>query len=467
MKSRVFHRALPLQPIAIPSKPIPAPEIPSTPAVSSLDSVPIPLPSVTLRCIELLFSTELATMSEPASTGSSPPSSLVVRIVADHVRAVEALAAASTDSLDHAMLCSSYENAISLARTLHSSENLTDRFTALATENEDLALKRDAAVANRNTLTARVTQLEAQLAQTLTLANVTTNSSTTSRKGQTDPEKFTGEDRGKLRSFVALLRLHLIDRPGEFPNEQLKLRYAFSRLEGAALEQLMHLVKDDHVNLGNFEAFVTSLEEAYGDPDRVNTAERALAKLCQGNRDFIAYYAEFQCLIVDLNWNDAAKRAALHRSLCEELKDILSIQDLPEDWSRYVALVKRRDMQYRARKAETHRSSGQTKPATMPTAHNTSPNPTQNAPHPTSSGSGHFGPAPMDLSAARRRLSPEECQKRIDENLCLYCGGVNHMARDCPNKPKTSGRPLHGAVAEMAQPETSDSSTPNPQLGNV
>jgi hypothetical protein len=401
-------------------------------------------------------------MSEPAPTEPSPPASVVVRIIADHARAVEALATASTDSLDHATLLSSYENAISLARALHSSENLTDRFATLAPENEDLALERDASVTDRNTLTARVTQLEAQPAQTLALANVATTSSPAGHKGQTDPERFTGEDRSKLRSFVALLRLRLIHRPREFPNEQSKLRYAFSRLEGAALEQLIHLVKDDHVNLENFEAFVTSLEEAYGHPDRVNTTERALAKLRQGNRDFVVYYAEFQRLIADLDWNDVAKRAALHRGLCEELKDILSTQDLPEDWSRYVALVKKRDMQYRARKAETHRSSGQTKPATTPTARNTSPNTAQNAPHPTSSGSGHFGPAPMDLSAARRRLSPEECQKRIDENRCLYCGSFNHMARDCPNKPKISVRPLRGAVAETAQPEMSQSSTANP-----
>jgi hypothetical protein len=79
--------------------------------------------------------------SASASTELTPQSSVVVRIVADHVRAVEALAAASADSLDHATLPSSYENAISLARALHSSENLTDRFTALATENEDLALE--------------------------------------------------------------------------------------------------------------------------------------------------------------------------------------------------------------------------------------------------------------------------------------------------------------------------------------
>jgi hypothetical protein len=30
---------------------------------------------------------------------------------------------------------------------------------------------------------------------------------------------------------------------------------------------MIHLVKRDCVNLENFEAFVTSLEEAYGDPD--------------------------------------------------------------------------------------------------------------------------------------------------------------------------------------------------------
>jgi hypothetical protein len=56
--------------------------------------------------------------------------------------------------------------------------------------------------------------------------------------------------------------------------------------------------------------------------------------------------------------------------------------------------------------------------------------------------------APMDLSPARRRLSPEERQKRIDEVRCLYCGGFHHLARDCPNETRDPGRPLRGAVAE-------------------
>jgi hypothetical protein len=126
MTSRIFHHALPLHNLAIPSKPIAAPEFPSTPAVSLLESVPIPHPSITLHCIKLSFSTILTTMSEPTSTGSSPLSSIIMRIIADHIRTIEALAAASTDSLDHATLHSSYENAISLTCALHSSENLTD-----------------------------------------------------------------------------------------------------------------------------------------------------------------------------------------------------------------------------------------------------------------------------------------------------------------------------------------------------
>jgi hypothetical protein len=76
-----------------------------------------------------------------------------MRIITDHIHPIEALAATSADSLNYAMLCSSYENAISLTSTLHSSKNLTDQFTTLPTENKDLVLKQDTAIANRNTLT--------------------------------------------------------------------------------------------------------------------------------------------------------------------------------------------------------------------------------------------------------------------------------------------------------------------------
>jgi hypothetical protein len=211
---------------------------------------------------------------------------------------------------------------------------------------------------------------------------------------------------------------------------------------------MLHLVENDYINLETFGDFVTTLEESYSDPDCINTAEQAIAKLCQGNRDFVTYYAEFRCLTSNLDWNNAAKRAAFHWGLCDELKDILSTQDVPEDWNQYVALVKQRDQQFRARKAESAYPTAVTKPASS-LPHSIPPASTQNTPHPTSSGSGHFGPAPMDLSVARRCLSAEECQKRIDEYYCLYCGGFNHMVRDCPSHPKVPAYPLRVAATEV------------------
>jgi hypothetical protein len=113
----------------------------------------------------------------------SPPFSIIIRIVTDYIHGIEALAIASIDSLDYAMLYSSYKNAINLTYILHSSKNLTNRFTALITKNKDLMLECGTTITNHNVLTTWVIQLEAQPMQTLALATASTNSLPTSHKG--------------------------------------------------------------------------------------------------------------------------------------------------------------------------------------------------------------------------------------------------------------------------------------------
>jgi hypothetical protein len=212
---------------------------------------------------------------------------------------------------------------------------------------------------------------------------------------------------------------------------------------------------------------MTSLNEAYGDPDHVNIAKQMLAKLCQGNQDFIMYYIEFQCLIADLDWNNIEKWAALHHSLSEELKDILSTQDLPEDWANYIALIKRRDMQYCAWKAESYYLSIPNK-LSIPSPYTTAITPNPHTPHPTSTGSSLLGPAQMDLLAARCHLSPKEWQKQIDESQCLYCRGFNYIAWDCPNKPRMPSYSLWGTIAMTESiPEVPTYADSNLQLGNM
>jgi hypothetical protein len=92
-------------------------------------------------------------------------------------------------------------------------------------------------------------------------------------------------------------------------------------------------------------------------------------------------------------------------------------------------------MQYGACRVESDHLLAENKSTSMLALHNTSYIPMQAILHPTSSGSNHFWPTPIDLSAAHCHLSPEECQKWVDEGHCLYCDGFNHLAYECPNKP--------------------------------
>jgi len=53
----------------------------------------------------------------------------------------------------------------------------------------------------------------------------------------------------------------------------------------------------------------------------------------------------------------------------------------------------------------------------------------------------------MDLSAGRRRLSPEERALRMREGRCMYCGGLGHMAAACP----VAKRPLRAAETRLIE----------------
>jgi hypothetical protein len=92
------------------------------------------------------------------------------------------------------------------------------QFTELVTKAEDLVLEYDAMVADGIMLTTQLMWLEYQFTQTLALIIATTINNIMKllanyRNGQTNHDIFTGEDHSNLRSFVAVIGLHLIIRP--------------------------------------------------------------------------------------------------------------------------------------------------------------------------------------------------------------------------------------------------------------
>jgi hypothetical protein len=91
-------------------------------------------------------------------------------------------------------------------------------------------------------------------------------------------------------------------KPASFPDEQSKMRYAFNRLRGVALGQILpHIREDGTIGLEDLPALIQLLEAAFGDPDRVATAERKMQGIKQQNREFSQYYAESQVITADLD----------------------------------------------------------------------------------------------------------------------------------------------------------------------
>lgn len=284
-----------------------------------------------------------------------------------------------------------------------------------------------------------------------------------------DPEKFTGEKRDKLKSFLVQLRL----KAATLSDEQARLRYAVSVLDGPALDQLIPHVKNETVDLTNLQALIDILEAAFGDPDKQGTAARKLSSLRQAGRDFATYYAEFSKYAAELDWNEPAKLAALKSGLSYELKqDLIPLEDEPETITALVKICQKLDNRRRALQFEIRKpsSSNTTAPRTTTSTFNTfskAPTPTVNSSNsanstkPASTATGTH-PGPMDLSSNRKKLSPEERVRRILEGLCLYCGGVGHMAKDCPlAKEKENQKKMRLHEAQMCKVDGGNASSGN------
>ena len=254
-----------------------------------------------------------------------------------------------------------------------------------------------------------------------------------------DPEMFSGE-KDKLRAFSVQLRL----KTQTITDEQARLRYAVSRLSGSAFDQIVPFVLADRINITDTAALLHILEAAFGDPDRAATAARKINTLRQANRDFATYYAEFARYAADLDWNESAKLAALRHGLSSELKmDMIPLTEEPTTIAQLVTVCQRLDNRRRALQQEGRTRGPMTPASRTTTTTTTTPRtvtPAASSPSALSTATG-TQPGPMDLSANRRRLSPEERQRRMTEGRCLYCGGLGHMAATCP----VARRPLRAA----------------------
>jgi hypothetical protein len=96
-------------------------------------------------------------------------------------------------------------------------------------------------------------------------------------------------------------------KPASFPDKQSKMQYIFNRLRGIALGQILpHVREDGTISLEDLPAFVHLPVAGMGVLDRVATAKRKMWEIKQIIREFSPYYAQFQVIAADLDWNPSA-----------------------------------------------------------------------------------------------------------------------------------------------------------------
>ena len=115
----------------------------------------------------------------------------------------------------------------------------------------------------------------------------------------TAPDKFSG-DQKTYRTFKAQLQTKLAGDARRFREDQYKMMFITSLLEGNAHRMIHPYIINDRIDFNTIQELWDNLDCAYDDPDHQGTPEQELAMLKQGTREFSAYFADFQRIMAEL-----------------------------------------------------------------------------------------------------------------------------------------------------------------------
>jgi hypothetical protein len=300
---------------------------------------------------------------------------------------------------------------------------------------------------------------------------------------------------------MSQIYLHIAERPQDFPTDDEKIFYVRSYLRGTAQQWFQpNIFADGQAPIplwdGNWTLFVQELATNFGPHDPFGDTRIALETLTMKPGDRLAtYQLEFNTHAVMTGYNEAALYRAYYRGLPSRLKDILAQSPTPTSLAGLKALASQLDQRYHRRMGEKAaeraaanpppggkssgdlagsssagggsgggggkskgkgKGRGQSNPLPKSNAL-TNSSPAGNAAQ--ASGSKTAKPYASKLDSSGK-LKAEERDRRIKNNLCMFCGGAGHKTVDCKKRPgNAQGKAVAAtpATAPAAHASTSKS----------
>lgn len=271
---------------------------------------------------------------------------------------------------------------------------------------------------------------------------------TTSRPSEKlpDPDKFDGT-RHDLRRFLQQIYAKMTSNADRFPTATSRLTYVAGRLTGKAYNLILPRTIFGIPQFADYPELLAYLENAFGDPDRIQNAQNLLYRLKQRNQDFSIYFSEFQRLALEGEMPEDALTPLLFQGISRELQDMLLHSPAPtREFHQYANHLQTLDNRYRQHQQQISRI----RPADQTPAFQ--PKKSLSPQRGRSPGPAMTRGDPMDLSNQRRAPGPN----RKASNLCYRCGSSDHFVRDCP-QPDT--RNLQSRSAALNRPNSPTSSS--------
>jgi len=302
-----------------------------------------------------------------------------------------------------------------------------------------------------------------------------TNNSSSSRAKVCEPDTFNGMDPKKLRTFLVQRELCFQDRAKAFRLDRAKVTFAQSYLKGMTLEWF----EPDLLNSGDpadrprwmdsWVHFVAELQSTFGPHDPIADAEHQLEHLRMKDAHRITWY------IVDFNrlasqvqdYGDGALRRLFYSGLPDRLKDKIARVGKPLTLHGLRALCQEIDAHYWERKDEISRTT-KSQPTLSPTKPSNSGGNSSNSSqeksktgNPANSSGSSKATSNQSSSGSRPdltnklgkdgKLTADECKRRLENNLCMFCGGTGHFTDNCPKKTKKAKARTVAIAAESSK----------------
>ncbi|ROL50357.1 Retrotransposon-derived protein PEG10 [Anabarilius grahami] len=253
-------------------------------------------------------------------------------------------------------------------------------------------------------------------APAITSVNTVTSSSPpvyTSPMGKPAPYSGSAED---CNGFLLQCSLTLEMQPHLFPTEYSKVAFLISQLSGKALQWDDSIWSQNNPMIQTYSGFVNHFKKVFGKPSWDSAIGEKLYNLKQGKMSVNKYALQFRTLANRSGWNEQALLTTYRQGLDPRVRLHLAAYEDTIGLERFIQLSIRFATRMQSC-LEEHQGPSQLntflcRPDSISTPE----------------------PATEPMQVESTRLTPAERQRRLTQNLCLYCGSPGHVISACPTR---------------------------------